>query len=61
MPVLSLGVEIVDFSDDDDKDDDDDVGGVTCFASTGAKRVVEALQTCPWASLEGPSPVSALL
>ena len=47
-----LGVEIIDLSDDDD-DDEGEVEGVTCFANSGPKRVIEALQTCPWNDLKG--------
>ena len=47
------GVEIVDLSDDDDDEDEGEVEGVTCFANSGPKRVIEALQTCPWNDLKG--------
>jgi hypothetical protein len=47
---LFQGVEVVDLSDDDDEGE---VEGVTCFADSGLKRVIEALQTCPWNDFKG--------
>jgi hypothetical protein len=41
---------VVDLSDDDDEGE---VEGVTCFADSGLKRVIEALQTCPWNDFKG--------
>ena len=43
------GVEIVDFSESEDEDENDEGGKF--FASSTQKRVIEALQTCPWPNI----------
>jgi len=45
------GVEIIDFSEDEDEDENDDCIDEKFFASSPQKRVIEALQTCPWPNI----------
>ena len=34
-------------------DQDEDVEGVNCYANSGSKRIIEALQSCPWNDFTG--------
>ncbi len=52
MFINRSGAEIIDFSEADDEENEDDVSGLTCHNNYGSKRVIEALQTCPWKDLE---------
>ena len=47
FPASLPGVEIVDFS----EGEDDDCVEEKFFASSPQKRVIEALQTCPWQNM----------
>lgn len=47
FPAPLPGVEIVDFS----EGEDDDCVEEKFFASSPQKRVIEALQTCPWPNM----------
>ena len=34
-------------------DENEDVEGVNCFANSPSKRIIEALQACPWNHFTG--------
>ncbi|TRY63180.1 hypothetical protein TCAL_04011 [Tigriopus californicus] len=49
--VIEHGMEIIDLSEEFKEDDDDNDGTSGIFAKTPQKRIIEALQTCPWPNM----------